>query len=190
MTPGIEDTEVSAQDTPPSEDPIDLDRAARAKLQWQREMPELSEKLDPMVLLGRLAEAQQLVANQVIAPALAHAGLKAGDFDVLATLVRSGPPYELTPTVLYRSTMISSGGMTARLDKLEKTGLIERRSHSEDRRALIVCLTEKGKTVITAIMPDYVARQEAALRGLSPEDQQNLSDLLGQLLASLSEPEM
>jgi len=180
---------LSAQDTTGTEIPLDIDRAARAKLQWQKEMPGLADQLDPMVLLGRLSEAHHLVATTVMAPALATAGLKAGDFDVLATLVRSGPPYELTPTALYRSTMISSGGMTARLDKLEKTGLIERRSHPEDRRALIVCLTEKGKVAITALLPGYVARQAAALKALTAEEQETLSDLLAKLLASLGDPE-
>ena len=116
-----------------------MDRADVAVAQWRREMPELSEKLDAMLLLGRLSEASPLMITSWLEPEYARMGLKYGEFDVLATLVRSGPPYKLTPTELYKSTMVSSGGMTARLDKLQKAGHIERCPHPEDRRALLVC---------------------------------------------------
>lgn len=155
-----------------------LDRAGVAKAQWQREMPELKDELDPMVLLGRLSEAYQVMSTQYLLPSYKKAGLKHGDFDVLATLVRSGPPYELTPTALYRSTMMSSGGMTARLDKLEKAGHIERRSHPDDRRALFVCLTASGLKLIKDMMPHYVGDQQRAVAGLSAEEQRVLSNLL------------
>ena len=127
-------------------DPEDLlmDRAERARRQWQKEIPEVAEKLTPMVLLGRLNEAAQVMSNDYLVPAYAKIGLKTGEFDVLATLVRSGPPYKLTPTELYRTTMMSSGGMTARIDKLEKADLVERCPHPDDRRALTVCVTQKG----------------------------------------------
>ena len=155
-----------------------LDRASIAKAQWQREMPELKDRLDPMVLLGRLSEAYQVMSTRFLIPSYAKGGLKHGDFDVLATLVRSGPPYEFTPTALYRSTMMSSGGMTARLDKLEKAGYIARRSHPDDRRALIVCLTPSGLDMIKAMMPDYVDDQHRAVQGLSEAERQDLSRLL------------
>lgn len=155
-----------------------FDRAGVAKAQWQREMPELKDKLDPMVLLGRLSEAYQVMSSQYLLPSYKKAGLKHGDFDVLATLVRSGPPYELTPTALYRSTMMSSGGMTARLDKLEKAGHIERRSHPDDRRALFVCLTPSGLKLIKDMMPDYVEDQHRAVEGLSADERKTLSSLL------------
>uniref|UniRef100_UPI003D0C74BB MarR family winged helix-turn-helix transcriptional regulator n=1 Tax=Roseibium sp. TaxID=1936156 RepID=UPI003D0C74BB len=116
-------------------DPDDLlvDRAERACKQWQKEMPEFRDRLLPMILLGRLNEASQVMSRDYLAPAYADIGLKIGEFDVLATLVRTGPPYKLTPTELYRTTMMNSGGMTARLDKLEKAGYVERCPHPEDR---------------------------------------------------------
>ncbi|MBO6757621.1 MAG: winged helix-turn-helix transcriptional regulator [Roseibium sp.] len=158
------------------------DRADRARAQWRREIPALGDKLDPMVLLGRLTEAAQVMANGYLIPAYAEIGLKTGEFDVLATLVRSGSPYKLTPTELYRSTMMSSGGMTARLDKLEKAGLIERCPHPDDRRALMVCLTDDALSKIKAMMPAYVERQHTAVAGLSDDERRLLSELLAKLI--------
>lgn len=170
-------------------DPADLlvDRAERARRQWQKEMPEVADRLSPMVLLGRLSESAQLMSQNYLAPAYADIGLKTGEFDVLATLVRSGPPYKLTPTELYRTTMMSSGGMTARIDKLEKGGLVERCPHPEDRRALTVCLTEKGLNLIKGKIPDYVDMQHQAVDGLSKQEQQQLSGLLEKLIRTANE---
>ncbi len=153
-----------------------MDRAENARQQWQREIPGLP--LDPMVVMGRLAEAAQLVMNRHIEPVFAAHGLKQGEFDVLATLRRSGAPYALTPTELYRSTMISSGGMTFRLDRLQKAGFIERRPHPTDRRAQLVCLTDAGKAVIDGMLTDYVTAQERALAALDPDQRAALSGLL------------
>ncbi|POF29039.1 MarR family winged helix-turn-helix transcriptional regulator [Roseibium marinum] len=170
-------------------DPADLllDRAERARRQWQDEMPELSGKLLPMVLIGRLNEAAQVMSRDYQVPAYADIGLKTGEFDVLATLVRSGPPYKLTPTELYRTTMMSSGGMTARLDRLEKAGFIERCPHPEDRRALSVCLTDKGLRLIKGKIPDYVETLHAAVDGLTKDEQSELSHLLEKLIRSAAE---
>ncbi|MCV0428201.1 MAG: MarR family winged helix-turn-helix transcriptional regulator, partial [Roseibium sp.] len=153
-----------------------LDRAARARQQWQMEVPEVADKLTPMVLLGRLNEASQVMSREYLAPAYAEIGLKIGEFDVLATLVRSGPPYKLTPTELYRTTMMSSGGMTARIDKLEKAGLVERCPHPDDRRALTVCITPKGLKLIKDTIPSYVEVQQQAVEGLTKQEQTQLSE--------------
>ncbi|MEM9630040.1 MAG: MarR family winged helix-turn-helix transcriptional regulator [Pseudomonadota bacterium] len=171
-------------------DPEDLllDRAERARRQWQKEVPEVADKLTPMVLLGRLNEAAQVMSRDYLVPAYAEIGLKIGEFDVLATLVRSGPPYKLTPTELYRTTMMSSGGMTARLDKLERAGLVERCPHPEDRRALTVCLTTKGLELVKGKIPDYVETQQKAVSGLSNAEQDQLSALLEKLIRSANDP--
>ncbi len=170
-------------------DPEDLliDRAERARRQWQTEMPEVAERLTPMVLLGRLNEAAQVMSRDYLAPAYAEIGLKTGEFDVLATLVRSGPPYKLSPTELYRSTMMSSGGMTARVDKLEKAGYVDRCPNPEDRRALSVCLTEKGLKLIKEMIPAYVEVQHTAIDGLSGKEQAQLAELLEKLIRSAAE---
>lgn len=170
-------------------DPEDhlIDRAERAFRQWQKEIPEIRDQLTPMVVLGRINEASLVMSNDFLTPAYAEIGLKIGEFDVLATLVRSGPPYKLTPTELYRSTMMSSGGMTARLDKLEKAGLVERCPHPEDRRALTVCVTDKGLNLIKGMMPDYVKAQAAAVDGLTSDEQDQLANLLEKLIRTAKE---
>lgn len=156
------------------------DRADIAKAQWSKEMPGLD--LEPMVLLGRLSEAAQAIINGHLVPAYAKIGLKQGEFDVLATLVRSGPPYKLMPTDLYKSMMMSSGGMTSRLDKLEKAGHIERCPHPDDRRALMVCLTDSGHRLIKGMLPTYVESQKRAVGGLTEDERATLSRLLKKLI--------
>lgn len=162
-----------------------MDRAETARLQWEKEMPGLN--LQPMVVLGRLAEAAQLVMSRYLEPAFSSHDLKQGEFDVLATLRRAGPPYALTPTELYRSTMISSGGMTFRIDRLEKAGHIEREAHPTDRRALLICLTDKGKATIDGMLPTYVEAQERAVAALNPADREALAELLRMLINAQSE---
>jgi DNA-binding MarR family transcriptional regulator len=83
---------------------------------------------------------------------------------------------------------MSSGGMTARVDKLEKAGLVERCPHPDDRRALSVCLTEKGLKLIKDQMPDYIETQQRAVSGLTEEEQRHLSDLLEKLIRSVNDP--
>lgn len=170
-------------DTPDPAAPPPPDRASRAAAQWRRERPDV----DPfsMELLGRLAEAAQRLAREGQAPFFARHGLQPGEFDVLATLRRSGPPYALAPTALYEAAMISSGGMTARLDRLEAAGLIARRPNPADRRGAFAALTEAGRELIDRILPEHVANQRALLAGLNAEEQAALSFLLGRLTAGL-----
>ncbi len=164
------------------DEPKAQDRADVAVAQWKAEMPELGGQLEAMRLLGRLSEAAPLMINSWLEPEYAKLGLKYGEFDVLATLVRSGPPYKLTPTELYRSTMVSSGGMTARLDRLQKAGHIERSPHPEDRRALLVGVTESGLELIRTFMPGYVKMLTEAVSGLSTEERDELARLMKKLI--------
>ncbi|WP_289033351.1 MarR family transcriptional regulator [uncultured Roseibium sp.] len=182
-TPMVKEAEVGQKSAASSSENGTIgDRAAVARDQWNREIPGLD--LAPMVLLGRLNEASHVVSTEHLAPIFKAAGLKQGEFDVLATLVRSGPPYKLMPTELYRSTMMSSGGMTARLDRLEKSGHITRCPHPEDRRALMVCLTDQGLKLIKGMMPDYIACQQKTVSGLTDAEVEQLSALLEKFIAS------
>lgn len=161
------------------------DRAEVAKIQWEREIPGLD--LLPMVILGRLGEASHQILKHHLEPVFTAHGLKPGEFDVLATLRRSGSPFTLKPTDLYNSTMISSGGMTARLDRLQKAGLISRTPDEHDRRALQVALTEKGKALIETVLPQHIAAQKKALAGLDPSDQEALAELLKRVVRALEQ---
>ena len=139
-----------------------------------------------MLVLGRLNEASSLIARDRLAPLFARFGLQAGEFDVLATLRRSGSPYALTPTALYEATMVTSGAMTNRLDRLEKAGLILRGPHPNDRRGIVVQLTEKGLALIDEALTAHVANEHEILAGLSGDERQTLARLLGKLIEAVS----
>jgi len=160
-----------------------MDRAAFAAEQWRQQLPGLDTA--GMVVLGRLAEAAQLIARDHLNPLFARFGLQPGEFDVLATLRRSGPPYRLTPTTLYEAAMISSGSMTNRLDRLEKAGLVQRLPNPEDGRGTLVGLSEAGLTLIDEAVNAHVANQRRVLAGLDAAEQVQLAGLLEKLLATL-----
>ena len=160
-----------------------MDRADVAIEQWGRERPELPAL--PMAVLGRLSEAAERVMRDHLNPLFAEAGLQNGEFDVLATLRRSGEPFMLSPTRLYEATMISSGGMTARLDRLERAGLIERRPDPNDRRGKLIALTPQGRQVIDATLTRHVANEQRLLSALTTAEQEKLNALLKKLIAGL-----
>ena len=161
-----------------------MDRAAKAVEQWSRERPDLDDS--PMAVLGRLNEAASLIARDRLAPLFARFGLQPGEFDVLATLRRSGAPYALTPTALYEATRVTSGAMTYRLDRLEKAGLIARGPHPNDRRGIVVQLTEKGLTLIDEAVTAHVANEHEVLSGLTHAEQETLARLLEKLIDSVT----
>jgi DNA-binding MarR family transcriptional regulator len=152
--------------------------------QWRRERPDVDT--GALGLIGRLHRAAVLT-NAPLAAGLAEHGLRPGWFDLLAALRRSGPPYELNPTQLMRATLLSSGGMTKRLDRLVEAGLVERRADPSDRRGVLVGLTPHGKAVVDKTLDAHVANEERLLRSLKPADRRALDDLLRTLLADLEE---
>lgn len=160
-----------------------MDRAELAVSQWARERPDLD--LLPMAVLGRLGIAARIVARDHLEPLFAKFGLGRGDFDVLATLRRSGPPYSLSPTGLYEATMVTSGTMTSRLDRLQRAGLIRREPDPSDRRGTLVVLTEDGRRLIDEAVSAHVENEKRVLAGLSRDEQQQLNGLLTKLVKSL-----
>ncbi|SOF00130.1 transcriptional regulator, MarR family [Burkholderia sp. OK233] len=160
-----------------------MDRAEIAVEQWARERPDLPAL--PMAVFGRLSDAAERVMTDHMNPLFAEAGLQSGEFDVLATLRRSGEPYMLSPTQLYEAAMISSGGMTNRLDRLERAGLVERLPDPNDRRGKLIALTEAGKQVIDETIGRHVANEERLLSVLTQAEQEKLNALLKKLIAGL-----
>nr|WP_314429137.1 MarR family transcriptional regulator [uncultured Brevundimonas sp.] len=159
------------------------DRASRAAAQWAVQRPDM--EMLPMEALGRLHEASIVVARERQAPLYARYGLQQGEFDALATLRRSGAPEGLTPTALFEAAMMSSGGMTARIDRLEKAGLVARGPHPTDRRATLVRLTDKGFDLIETIMPEHEEAARDILAPLSLDEQKTLNALLARLISGL-----
>ena len=152
-----------------------MDHVDRILEQWNRERPDLD--VAPMGLLGRIARLRTHLAREVEQTLAAH-GLNSATFDVLATLRRSGPPYALSPGDLLATTMVSSGTMTNRLDQLEKAGLVARTHNPEDRRSVIIALTEKGRAVVDEAVTAHVANQHRLVETLSSEEQKQLDGLL------------
>jgi len=149
---------------------------------WRRERPDLD--VAALALLARLFRTAQL-ADAALAQQLAGHELDRGWFDVLAALRRAGSPYALNPTQLMRTMMLSSGGMTKRLDRLAEAGLIERVADPSDRRGTLVKLTRRGKTTIDRLLPVHLSNEEQLLAPLSPKQQRTLDDILRALLANL-----
>jgi DNA-binding MarR family transcriptional regulator len=150
--------------------------------QWRRERPDVDTAA--LGLIGRLHRAAALT-NAPLATGLAEHGLQPGWFDLLAALRRTGRPYELNPTQLMRATLLSSGGMTKRLDRLVEAGLVERRADPTDRRGVLVRLTPHGKALVDEVIEAHVANEERLLRSLKPADRRTLDELLRTLLADL-----
>jgi DNA-binding MarR family transcriptional regulator len=166
-----------------SRDSLTVDRADLAVEQWARERPDLPAL--PMAVFGRLSDATERVMRDHMNPLFAEAGLQPGEFDVLATLRRSGEPYILSPTRLYEAAMITSGGMTNRVDRLERAGLVERRSDPKDRRGKLIALTDAGKGLIDEMIGRHVANEERLLSVLTKTEQETLNTLLRKLIAGL-----
>jgi len=160
----------------------DEDHVDRRRRQWAVELPDLDT--EPMAILGRAYRLSNLVRPSIEATFAAF-DLDRGEFDVIGTLRRSGPPYRLTPTELYTSLMISSGGLTHRLDRLEKAGLIRREKSPHDGRSQLVALTEAGITRAEQAFRRDMASEAEFLQGLDGAERQALAALLRKLIASV-----
>jgi DNA-binding MarR family transcriptional regulator len=115
-------------------------------------------------------------------------GLTRADVGVLGALYTSPPPHTLSPTQLFRGLMLSSAGMTKRLDLLEHRGLVQRKPDPRDRRAVGVHLTESGRRLITKAVAENTQNEAALLAGLNRQQQRLLADLLRSLLGKLEPP--
>src|SRR3954452_10067836 len=138
----------------------------------------------PIGVIGRISRlARELEAR--LEPVYKDHGLESGWHDVLATLRRSGPPFALRPSDLTGTLMLTSSGTTQRLDKLEEAGLIARGADPNDRRAVLITLTPKGKDLIDGVTAAHLANEASLLEGLSDVEQRDLAALLRKLLVSL-----
>lgn len=152
--------------------------------QWRRERPDLD--LEAMAIIGRLGRLMVVAQREIEAVFTAH-GLQRGEFDVLAALRRSGAPYELNPSVLADTLMLSRAGMTGRLDRLESAGLVRRTADAADRRAIRVALTDTGRTLVDEVVTAHVANESRLLAPLSNPDRHTLDRLIRQLLTPLED---
>lgn len=157
-----------------------MDGLDRVVAQWEQEKPHLDTL--PMSLIGRIMRLSKHLEAQ-IAECHKIFDLKPGEFDVIATLRRSGGDYCLTPSELINSMMLTSGAMTNRLSRLESKGLIERVNSQQDRRSVSVALTAQGLAMIDAAIEQHSLLQKELVAGLTEIDKPVLNELLKSWLA-------
>jgi DNA-binding MarR family transcriptional regulator len=160
---------------PHPEQAAEPDHVGRILAQWHRERPDLD--VSPLGVVGRLHRLADTL-NTALRALFAEAGLSDGDFDVLASLRRSGAPYALTPTELAATTMVTSGAVTKRVDRLEAQGYVSRTVSADDARGRVVALTPAGRDLIDGLFPQHVENERRLLSGLTPDEQQTLARLL------------
>ncbi|MBO9330995.1 MarR family transcriptional regulator [Achromobacter sp. HZ01] len=152
--------------------------------QWSRECP--GQDFAPMAVITRLFRLNALATRNVNHGFRRHT-LHQGEFDVLATLYRSGAPYALNPQKLVEALLLTSGAMTNRLDRLEEAGLLARSPNPEDRRGVIVSLTSEGLRLIKAVLKDYLKDMNELLEPLSAAERKQLAGLLRKMLIRLDQ---
>ena len=164
----------------PSADPPadDVDRLVEA---WQRERPDLD--VEPLHVLSRIARIAKQHAR-IRAAAFAEHGLDAWEFDVLAALRRAGPPYELSPGQLVAETLVTSGTMTTRVDRLIERDLVERRPDPKDRRGVLVRLTPPGREVVDGAMGTLLEHEHTLVGALTARERESLPAVLRRLLVA------
>ena len=148
---------------------------------WGRERPDLDTA--PMEVLSRISRLAHHLDRRRAGAFGAH-GLEAWEFDVLAALRRSGPPYRLTPGQLVRETGVTSGTMTNRVDRLAARALVGREEHPDDGRGVLVRLTDQGRETVDATLADLLAAERTMLDGLAETDRAQLVRMLRGLLLS------
>lgn len=146
---------------------------------WERERPDLD--VEPMRVLSRVTRLARHLDRER-SRAFATHRLESWEFDVLAALRRAGKPYQLTPGQLVKQTMVTSGTMTNRVDRLAARGLVLREMHPEDRRGVLVTLTPDGREQVDAAMADLLEAERAIMATLDPADCEQLASSLRRLL--------
>jgi DNA-binding MarR family transcriptional regulator len=147
---------------------------------WQAERPDLD--VAPLQVLSRISRLARHLDRARRAAFAAH-GLETWEFDVLSALRRQGPPYQLSPGALLRATLVTSGTMTNRIDRLAQAGLVRRHRDQQDKRGVLVQLTDRGASTVDAAMSDLLGRERELLTGLDATRQEDLAGLLRVLLA-------
>jgi DNA-binding MarR family transcriptional regulator len=148
--------------------------------QWCAERPDLD--VEPLQVLSRVSRLAKHL-DRARTTAFASHGLQAWEFDVLSALRRQGPPYQLSPGALLRATLVTSGTMTNRIDRLAEAGLVSRHPDPQDKRGVLVMLTARGRAVVDAALEDLLRSEHVLLTGLDRGQRRELASLLRILLA-------
>jgi len=163
---------------------IRMDAVDRILEQWHDVRPDLDSS--PIAVIGRVSRLSSIVDRR-LAENFARHDLEAWMYDVLATLRRSGPPYELTAGELLEQSMVTTGAMTNRVDRLEQRGLVERSAVPGDRRKVLVRLTQAGRELVDQVVGGHLDTERELLGTLSPTQQATLARLLRSVLVGLGD---
>jgi DNA-binding MarR family transcriptional regulator len=158
-----------------------MDEIDRIVEQWNRERPDLD--VSPTETLQRITRLS-LLQGASFARVFAPYGISFGEYLVLAALRRAGPPYQMNPTRLFNSVILSSGAMTKRLDRLEEMGFVERLPDPTDRRGRLVALTDRGRQLVDSAVADHLQNEQRLLGALDEGERDQLAALLRKLLLS------
>ena len=152
---------------------------------WRAQRPDLD--VEPMQVLSRIS---RLARHLDIARrgAFAEHGLESWEFDVLSALRRQGPPFQLTPGALLRATLVTSGTMTNRINRLMRKELVRREADPRDKRGALVTLTGQGRARVDAALDGLLRRERVLLAGLDDSERQQLADLMRILLVPFDYP--
>lgn len=153
---------------------------------WRAERPDLD--VEPLQVFSRVSRLTRHLDRARRAVFTAH-DLSPWEFDVLAELRRSGPPYEMTPGRLLRATLVTSGTMTNRIDRLAAAGMVRRFPDPTDKRGVLVRLTGAGRERVDAALSALLSYEESLLGSMAPGDRACLATLLRSLLAPMDEPD-
>jgi DNA-binding MarR family transcriptional regulator len=147
---------------------------------WRAERPDLDT--EPLQVLSRVSRLARHLDRARTAAFASH-NLQAWEFDVLSALRRQGPPYQLSPGALLRATLVTSGTMTNRIDRLAEAGLVSRQPDPQDKRGVLVTLTPRGQAAVDAALEDLLHGERKLLTGLDRSQRRELAGLLRILLA-------
>ncbi|WP_051805390.1 MarR family winged helix-turn-helix transcriptional regulator [Streptomyces sp. NRRL F-2747] len=161
------------------------DHVARIQAEWARERPDVD--VAPQGVIGRLHRLGLLLTDRLCLVYRRY-GLSEGEFDVLAALRRAGAPYERAPGELAVHTMVTTGAMTKRIDRLERDGLVARRRSAADGRGRVVALTQAGRELIDRAFTEHMENERGLLEGLTPRQAGELEALLTTWLARIEPP--
>lgn len=156
------------------------DEVDRIVAAWQRERPDLD--VGPLSVLSRVSRLARHL-DLARRTAFDRHDLELWEFDVLSALRRAGEPYQLSPGALVTQTLVTSGTMTNRIDRLEARGLVERLPVPADRRGVLVRLTPAGRARVDAALEDLLRVEHGLLGALPEADRQTLAGLLRELVA-------
>jgi DNA-binding MarR family transcriptional regulator len=161
------------------------DEVDRLVVAWRRERPDLD--VSPLEVLSRISRLARHL-DRARRDAFSEHDLQQWEFDVLSALRRSGPPYRLSPGALLTQTLVTSGTMTNRIDRLTERGLVRREPDPHDRRGVLVVLTDAGRDRVDAAFTDLLTGEQALLTGLTQRQRESLAGLLRDLVAPFDNP--